>query len=298
VLGTGNRLAAIALIAVSLACATAIAAFGHARPLTKEQLRSCLGEGKPHSAPVTGARANPSVLSAFHAFSETSTKHLRIQGIAGLGYEDVATYDPTEIVHFASPAAQWRLALMPVTMAPPSLPKYCTRIRGWRAAQTPASLDSGPGVCLLAAVTDGDGLDLQGASCEPLTGLNSYFGPLDLAEWGFDPRAVTLLPDGVSAVRYTFSSGKKITVSVRGNLLATPLFALPGYNAGIPEAYKPKVFRKWFPRQFPVEITLLGPAGSLFAQYRRPAGLFDQLEAANRLALMAWNLIPPSQRPN
>jgi hypothetical protein len=81
--------------------------------------------------------------------------------------------------------------------------------------------------------------------------LNSYFGPLNLVEWGFDPRSVTLAPDGVRAVRYTFSNGKTPTVRVRNNLFATLLFALPGYGAGIPDRFKLRGLQKVVPADVP-----------------------------------------------
>jgi hypothetical protein len=292
----GKKLGVLGLVVVALAVGTALAS-GKASPLTTSQIRGCLGLGRRVSHFAKAAQADPSVISEFQAFTATSAKPLQLNGMSSLGGLGVATYDPAHIVDLANPAPGWRLALLPVDMAAPgSSPKYCARIPGWRVAQRLSAGESAPGVCVVAVVAGTT--SLQGALCESLRMLNSYFGPLNLVEWGFDPRSVTLAPDGVRAVRYTFSSGKTTTVRVRNNLFATPLFALPGYGAAIPDRFKLRVFRKWFPRMYPIEVTLVGPAGSPVVGWHRPADLFRELAGVNRLQLDEWNLTPPSQRPN
>jgi hypothetical protein len=292
----GKKLGVLGLVVVALIGGTALAS-GKAPPLTRSQIRGCLGMGTRVSHFAKVAPADPSVISEFQAFTATSAKPLQLNGMSALGGFGVATYDPAHIVDLANSAPGWRLALLPVGMAPPaSSPRYCARIPGWRAAEQLSIGKSGPGVCVVAVVAGTT--SPQGALCESLPMLNSYFGPLNLVEWGDDLRAVTFAPDGVRAVRYTFSNGKTTTVRVRNNLFATPLFALPGYGPGIPDRFRLRVFRKWFPRMYPIEVTLVGPAGSTVREWHRPADLFRELAGFNRLQLDDWNLTPPSQRPN
>lgn len=285
----------LGLVVIALLGCSALA-FGKTRPLTRAQMRGCLGMTRQVNHVAKVAPADPSVLRAFRAFSATSAKPVQLTGMSVLGNLGVASYDPARAVDLADPLAGWQLVLLPVDMATPERsPRYCQRIPGWREAERLPWDASGSGVCLVALIPRSD---LQGALCESLRTLNSYLGALNFVEYGFDPRAVTLEPDGVSAVRYRFSDGKTTTVRVRHNLAATPVFALPGYGAPIPDRYRLRVFRRWFPRTYPVKITLLEQSGVLVGVRRRPRALFDELAAANRLALDSWNLTPPSQRPN
>jgi hypothetical protein len=277
----GRKLGVPAVLVIALLGGSALAS-GKVRPLTKTQMRGCLGMTRQVDHVAKVASANPSVLGAFRTFTATSTKPVKLTAMSALGNLGVATYDPAHAVDLANPSAGWRLVLLPVDMAAPqSSPKYCERIAGWRQAQRLSAGESGPGVCVVAVVSGGD---LQGSLCESLRTLNSYLGALNLVEYGFDPRAVTLAPDGVSAVRYSFSNGKTTTVEVRHNLWATPIFALPGYGPGIPDRYKLRVFRTWFPRTYPTKITLLRPDRTPVVEWRRPTKLFDELAAVNRLS--------------
>lgn len=290
----GRRLGALGLVVIALLGCSALA-FGKARPLTKAQKRGCLGMTRQVNHLAKVAPADPAVLRAFGAFSATANESVRLTGMSVLGNLGVARYDPAHAVDLADPLTGWQLVLLPVHMAAPERsPRYCDRIPGWREAHRLPS-GAGPGVCLLALIPRSD---LQGALCESVRVLNSYLGALNFVEYGFDPRAVTLEPDGVSAVRYRFRNGKTTTVKVRHNLAVTPVFALPGYGAPIPDRFRLRVFRRWFPRTYPVKITLAGQSGAPIAARRRPGSLFNELAAANRLQLDIWNLTPPSQRPN
>jgi hypothetical protein len=292
---TGRKLGVLAVVVIALLGGSALAS-GKVRPLTKAQMRACLGMSRPLDHVAKVAPANPSVLGAFRAFAATPAKPVKLTGMSALGNSGVATYDPAHAVDLANPSAGWRLVLLPVDMAAAQAsPKYCERIPDWREAQRLSAGESGSGVCVLAVVSGGD---LQGSLCESLRRLSSYLGALNLVEYGFDPRAVTLAPDGVSAVRYSFRHGKATTVEVHHNLWATPVFALPGYGPGIPERYKLRVFRRWFPRTYPSKIALLRPDRTPVVEWRRPTKLFDELAAVNRLQLDIWNLTPSSQRPN
>lgn len=160
----GRKLGMPGVLVIALLGGSALAS-GKVRPLTKAQMRACLGMTRQVNHVAKAAPANPSVLGAFRAFAATSATPVTLSGMPALGNVGVATYDPAHAVDLADPSPS-SLRVQP---------------RHDDHGQSPSQ----PG---------GD-----------------------------------------------------------------PVFALPGYGPGIPDRYKLRVFRAWFPKPYPSKITLLRP---------------------------------------
>ena len=210
---------------------------------------------------------------------------------SALRFAHVASYDPTRLVRLRRQGSGGLYAL-PATIGPVTLPPGCgvlPQLKGLPAylAAQQDQRGAGPGACLFAVSREPVGIPgpyLPGArnptvttrprasfaTCESDTILTGYTGALGTAFGS----GLALVPDGVDAIAYTLASGRRLTMSVTGNLVTTPAALV---IAPSPHRLTAAALTSELVAHLPTTIAETGPSGQLVATLSRPDTLIPDL---------------------
>ena len=209
--------------------------------------RVVLGLGGPSATPISGS-ADSQVVSQLAVFRRTRSAADALPRATllreTLAHAHARTYDPAAAVLLMRDGTKSAVYAVPATMALPTLPAGCDHLRqlgGARAylASQADETGSGPGACLIwtqleqstpsgpafpgaAPPKPTSAIGVSSAVCESEAILSGYVGALGDPLLGSRNRRIALIPDGVSAITYTFPDGQRFTVPVAGNLAAPP----------------------------------------------------------------------------
>jgi hypothetical protein len=285
-------LASLALAALGVESAAGAATRG---PTDKKLLERCvvaaLGTaGKP--ARAAAGSADPGLASEITLLRRprTTTDALPAGKDIGevLGGAGAQTYDPSATIRVTSSSGDKAVFAVPATLLSVTLPAECKgdpRLAGLGAevALRNEEVGSGPGLCLLSVEPAPHGLPIApgpgptpapaplipaAADCESTLVLDGYVGALGDPLTAGAPD-LALIPDGITAITYTFADGHQSTVPVSGNVASITQPAVSGKPRDPTLAH----LRRQLDARLPTTVTELGADGAPVATLPRPRTL-------------------------
>lgn len=298
---TGLAALLIAVVtAVTAVSAADAAANGSAH---RRELLQCakllVGVGKGSARAQPGS-ADPQLAAELSILRAARTPRDTLPAASNLGRAlkeaEATTYDPSASVRLDPGTTKaGAVYAVPVTLTAPPVPARCAHLLGLALLRGLIALKqeetgTGPGICLINAPLLRTGPPrsiLPGkrppgkavsrrvatAGCESLAVMASYLGTFGGGLSGVGSPLV-LVPDGVSALTYTFSDGHQLTAPVTQNVAT---FSPARKSIKRP----PKVTRATLTREFntltPVTVTEQDAAGAAVATYPRLPSLVPLL---------------------
>jgi hypothetical protein len=283
----------LATLTIAVLGAVSAAGAATASPVDKKLLQRCvataLGVGSKSARAVAGS-ADPGLESEVTLLRRprTTTDALPAGDFGAVfGGAGAQTYDSAATIRVTSSSRGKAVYAVPATLSALTLPADCKRVpqvAGLRAevALRNEEVGSGPGLCLLSVQPAPHGLPTApgpgpspapivvpaGVNCESTSVLAGYVGALG-EPLSAGASNLALIPDGITAITYTFADGHQSTVPVSGNVASvTP----PAVSGKLRDPTLTQL-RRLLAARLPTTVTELGADGAPVATLTRPPAL-------------------------